>query len=468
MAGPGGRPPRRPFLLGLVAGAIYFAGTLYWTPAVLRTFGGISLPLAVVAGGLLIAYLALFPAFFASITSRVASRAGPGGLMVAPFVWVATEMLRRWVLGGFPWVQLGSSQAGVVPIVQTASLAGVYGLSALVAAASAALALAVVGRGRVRWAVPAGTALLIASLAAWGTWRVRDGSLLTQGWHVRVALAQGNIPQDEKWDKDRAARILGIYLDQTRTGAAQGASIVIWPESSTPFLYEQDLAGQAAIRQVATDLGISLLFGSDQYEAGKPPRFYNSAFLVAPDGRTAGVYRKMHLVPFGEFVPLKRLLFFVAPIVESVSDFSPGDEAVVMGLGANRLSTAICYEVVYPDLIAAFVGRGSQLLTTITNDAWYGQSSAPYQHFWMATIRAVEQGRFLVRSANTGISGIVDPYGRVVVKTALGERAVITGDVRYLDHRTVYALTGDAFAWACVLVTLAAWAMTRPRKTRRG
>jgi apolipoprotein N-acyltransferase len=161
----------------------------------------------------------------------------------------------------------------------------------------------------------------------------------------------------------------------------------------------------------------------------------------------------------------------VTPLVESVSDFSPGDAYVVMPLGAHRLSTAICYEVVYPDLVAAFARRGSQLLTTITNDAWYGHSSAPHQHFWQATLRAVEQGRYLVRAANTGISGIVDPYGRVLVQTPMFEQTVVTGEVRYLDGQTVYARTGDAFAYACGLVTLLAWWMPggrRQGKPRRG
>jgi apolipoprotein N-acyltransferase len=253
----------------------------------------------------------------------------------------------------------------------------------------------------------------------------------------------------------------------TREGAARGASLVIWPESSTPFMFEHDAAGRSAIAALARDLGVALLFGSDQYEPGTPPRFYNSAFLLGPDGRTAAVYRKMHLVPFGEFVPLKRLLFFVTPLVESISDFSPGEEHVVMALGDHRLSTAICYEVVYPDLVAAFVRRGSQLLTTITNDAWYGHSSAPHQHFWQATLRAVEHGRYLARSANTGISGIVDPYGRVVVQTPIFEPAVVTGEIRYLDGRTLYARTGDAFAYACALAALLAWVMARPQATAR-
>jgi apolipoprotein N-acyltransferase len=459
--------PRRAFALGLVTGAVYFTGTMYWTPDVLTTFGGIPLALAVFAGGLLIAYLALFPALFAWLTARLCGAVGPSGLLLAPAFWVATELLRRWVLGGFPWVLLGYSQANVPSVIQTASLAGVYGVSALVCAVAVALALAWRGQGRVRLVAPAAVAALTAALVLWGSVRIGRGELTRQGTPVRVGLAQGNIPQTEKWDAGQAARILNVYLDLTRAAARDGASLVVWPESSTPFLYEYDLVGRHAMQDVARTANVSLLFGSDQFEFGPPRRIFNSAFLVTPSGQTAAVYRKMHLVPFGEYVPLKRLLFFVGPIVESMSDFSPGEEAVVMPLGPHRLSTAICYEVVYPDLVAEFVARGSQLLTTITNDAWYGTTSAPYQHFWQAAVRAVEQGRYLVRAANTGISGIVDPYGRVVAMTPIFERRVMVGEVRYLDARTVYARTGDAFAYACAFLALLVAAATRRRAASR-
>jgi len=439
---------------------------VYWTPAVVQTFGGLNWPLAVGAGSLLVAYLALFPAIFALVTARSVSALGPRALLLAPFVWVATELLRRWVLGGFPWVLLGYSQASVVPVVQTASLAGVYGLSAIVVLASAGFVLAIRARGVLRLAAPLAVAALIGGLTAWGSWRVADGSLVKAGTPVRVAMIQGNIPQTQKWDRGRAGEILGTYLEMTRAAAQHGATVVLWPESSTPFLFDYDAAGNAAIRAAARGQRISLLFGSDEYEPGKPAKFFNSAFLLDPDGRTVAVYKKMHLVPFGEFVPLKRLLFFVGPLVEAVSDFSPGDESVVMPVGPQRLSTAICYEVVYPDLIADFVDHGSQLLTTITNDAWYGQSSAPYQHFWQAAVRAVEQGRYLVRAANTGISGIVDPYGRVLAMSPIFERTIVSGEVRYLDARTVYGRTGDAFAWASVLVAVGAWLVGRPRPFR--
>jgi apolipoprotein N-acyltransferase len=436
---------------------------VYWTPAVLQTFGGFSWPLAVLAGSALVAYLALFPGFFALIVARLVRRLGPRALLLAPAVWVATELARRYVLGGFPWVLFGASQAPATAILQTASLGGVYALSALVVLAASAFVVAAVGRGRDRLLAPVCTLVLIVGLAGWGHWRVREGSLLTAGDPVRVALVQGNIKQEAKWNAASAVQILDTYLQLTVQAAEQGAKLVVWPESATPFYFEYDPGGRAVISEIVRSRGVHLLFGSDQYEPGPPRRFFNSAFLLNPTGAVAGVYKKMHLVPFGEYVPLKRLLFFAAPLVEAAGDYSPGEQVVVMAIGGHRLSTAICYEIVYPDLVAAFVQNGSQLLTTITNDAWYGDSSAPYQHFEQAVIRAVEQGRFLIRAANTGISGIVDPYGRVVSASPVFERTVVTGDVRFLDGRTVYGRTGDAFAYACALLTLLALIATWQR-----
>ena len=213
--------------------------------------------------------------------------------------------------------------------------------------------------------------------------------------------------------------------------------------------------GSSRIQAIARESGAAILVGSDEIERGAETRFYNSAFLVRPDGSVGGVYRKMHLVPFGEYVPLKPVFFFAAPLVEAVSDFSPGREAVLLPVDGHRISTAICYEIVFPDLVRRFVAGGSELLTTITNDAWFGRTSAPHQHFEQAAMRAIENGRYLVRSANTGISGIVDPYGRVLARSALFEPAVIVGEARLLQGRTFYTRTGDVFAYASVATALA-------------
>ena len=197
-----------------------------------------------------------------------------------------------------------------------------------------------------------------------------------------------------------------------------------------------------------------------------PTTFYNSAFMVRPDGTTGGVYRKMHLVPFGEFVPLKKMLFFAAPLVQAVSDFSAGDEATLLPVDGHLVSTAICYEVVYPDLVRRFVAGGSEMLTTITNDAWFGPTSAPYQHFEQASMRAIEEGRYLVRSANTGVSGIVDPYGRVLVRSGIFEPAVLVGEARFLSTSTFYARHGDILAFASVLVSAVLLVMAAVRRVK--
>jgi apolipoprotein N-acyltransferase len=212
-----------------------------------------------------------------------------------------------------------------------------------------------------------------------------------------------------------------------------------------------------------------LLFGSDQVMwknvngRRAVDKLYNSAFLMQPDGSTGGVYRKTHLVPFGEYVPLKGLLFFAAPLVEAVSDFTAGERQALLPVGTHQVSTAICYEIIYPDLVRHPVAAGSELLTTITNDAWFGATSAPYQHFAQASMRAIENGRYLVRSANTGISGIVDPYGRVLEQTDIFHQAVVVGSVRFLKTSTFYTRHGDVLAYASVVVTLALLLVARRR-----
>jgi apolipoprotein N-acyltransferase len=464
----------RPFLLGLVTGVVCFAGTLYWITEVMRTHGGLSLPVSVLVNAALIAYLALYPAVFALIVDRLALRLGPGAALVAPFAWVTTELGRSTLLTGFPWVLLGYSQATVLPIAQLASLLGVYGLSLLVVSVNAALVYAAMTRGRARVAVVGIAAVAVAVTAAWGYRRIAEGSLSRAGVPLEVGLAQGNIPQEEKWDQARAQWIFRTYLDLTREAAARGARFIIWPESSTPFFFEEDPVGNEAIRRLAIETRSFLLVGSDQVERGSPPRYYNAAFLITPEGRTEAVYRKIHLVPFGEYVPLQHLLFFASRLVQAVSDFSAGDSLVMLPVDGHPASTAICYEVVYPDLIRQSVLAGSQLLTTITNDAWYGRSSAAYQHFEQASLRAIEQGRYLARSANTGISGIVDPYGRVTMRSGLFERTALVGRARFLTGRTVYARIGDVAALLSMLLTLAALAATwttgprpHPRRRRR-
>jgi len=451
-----GRRPTasRAFGLGLLSGLVYFVGTIYWTGGVLRAFGGLAAPLAVLAMLLLALYLALFPALTAVVMRQLLGRLGPHAMLLAPAPWVATEYLRGYLFGGFPWVPLGNSQVTSLPVAQLASVLGVYGLSALVAYVNGSIAYVLLARGRARLAAGAAAAATLVAIGGWGAWRVADGRLTREGTPLRIGLVQGNIAQEDKWNPREARRIFTTYIAMTRDAVRRGAEFVIWPESSTPFMFEEDAAGAAALRALAREVQVPILFGSDQVDrSGDAIRLYNAAFLLTPAGETGAVYRKIHLVPFGEYIPFKEWLYFVSPLVERLAEFAPGTSAVMLPVGAHAVNTAICYEVVYPSLIRDAVLAGSQLLTTITNDAWYGYSSAPYQHFELASMRAIEQGRYLARAANTGISGVVDPYGRAIARSALFVEVGLVADARILNGRTIYAQIGDVVAYAAIALT---------------
>jgi apolipoprotein N-acyltransferase len=450
----------RVFALGLTTGAIYFGGTLYWMSAVMARYGELPLVLAVAINAVFVAYLALFPALFAVLIRRLTMVLGVAALPAAPFVWAATELGRTYLFSGFPWVLLGYSQTTVLPIAQAASIVGVFGVSAIVVSANAAFAGIVAGSARRSAALVLAGVLLIA---AWGNARVRDGALTRQGEPLRVGLVQGNALEEDREARDGGSTILNRHLAMTREAIAGGAALVILPESAlSPYAFEEYPAVAAALREAARQAGVPILLGSDQYEwrvtgrTREVDKSFNAAFMLRADGTTGAVYRKMHLVPWGEYVPLKNWLTFIGPLVKAIGrGFDAGHEATLLPVASHQVSTAICYEIIYPDLVRRFVREGSELLTTITNDSWFGRTSAPYQHFDQASMRAIEEGRYLVRAANTGVSGIVDPYGRVLERTAIYQPAIVVGDVRLLTSSTLYSRAGDVFAYASAVATLA-------------
>jgi apolipoprotein N-acyltransferase len=451
-----------------VTGVVWFVGTLYWLTDVMVTFGGLPTALAWFAALLLIVYLALFPGLAALVTARACARAGSAGLLVAPIAWTATEFLRGHLLTGFPWVPLGNSQIDA-PVAQVASVIGVYGLSGLVALPATVAVYAWSRRDRAGLAAILAAVVLVGGSALWGRVELAESRLTNAGPRLRVGLVQGNVEQGQKWNPALADEIFTRYLDLSRDAVRRGARLVLWPESSTPFMFAESPALADAIRRLAIESQTTFLVGSDEVERDTPPRYYNSAFFVQPNGAVGGTYRKMHLVPFGEYVPFKNVFTFASPLVEAAGDFSEGERVTVFpvadGSLAGSISTAICYEVVFPELAREAVLGGSRLLSTITNDAWYGHSSAPWQHFEQARMRAIEQRRYLVRAANTGISGVVDPYGRVVARSALFEPAVVMGDVSFVSELTLYARMGDALSYACLLAC--ALVLVQGRKTPR-
>jgi apolipoprotein N-acyltransferase len=304
---------------------------------------------------------------------------------------------------------------------------------------------------------------------------IRLGQQAPESGKIRVGLVQASITQHEKWDPRKEMDNLDRHLALSREGLSEKAQLLIWPESSVPFLFDEDRGISELLSHLSRAHGVALLFGNDDVErrAGDVPRVWVGAKLLGPDGTLAYRYHKNHLVPFGEYVPLKPLFtlggHIGAKLVQKVGEFTPGTDATVGRLDGHSLGASICYEAIFPDLGRRFSQNGAEMLVNITNDGWYGTTSAPYQHFAMATFRAVENRKWLLRAANTGISAFIDPRGRVVRSSTLFERRVIVAEAAFVPGLTVYARIGDAFAWTCLAIaTLAVLASFRKPQSLRG
>jgi apolipoprotein N-acyltransferase len=306
----------------------------------------------------------------------------------------------------------------------------------------------------------AGVAVAAVLAAVWthGAWRLRQPE--PAGVPLRVALVQASVLQEDKWDPDKAWDNVDRHLDLTRRGAEQGARLVVWPESAVPFYYDETPEVQALLDETARFQHVYLLFGNDDRETGTGRgRVWVGAKMLDPSGRITYRYHKVRLVPFGEYVPLQPLLTvggrYTAKLVRQVADFTPGEDYALGVVDGRRLGAFICYEAIFPDLVRQFAAGGAELLVNVTNDGWYGHTSAPHQHLAMALFRAVENEKYLVRAANTGISAVVDTRGRIVARTALFEPTVLVRDVPLVAGTTFYARHGDVFAWSCAATALA-------------
>jgi apolipoprotein N-acyltransferase len=451
--------------LGYVAGAVSALGILYWTALVVIQYGGLSLPVGIAVMVALCLAVALFPLLFGWATARLVTTFGTAGLLGAPFVWVATELLRVHTFFEFPWCLLGYSQHAFLPAIQVASVTAVYGVSFILVLCSSLVACAVLEtRVPRRRAAVAGAVLVAGVTFGGGLWAMRRPVVETG--RIVVGLVQGGIRQEDKWVPENAADNIDRHLELTAEAGRRGARLVVWPESAVPFLYDRDSGLAAMLQRTARSEHIALFFGNDDLDVATG-RVYVGAKLLSPEGVLASRYRKMHLVPFGEYVPLQPVFTLGgrvgAKLVQEVSDFTPGTEASTGIVDGHRVGGYICYEAIFPALVRLFPAAGAELLVNITNDAWYGTTSAPYQHLAMAAFRAVENRRYMVRAANTGITAVVDPWGRVLEETRLFDRTVLVREVPFVTGTTFYTRHGDLFAYACFAVALSLVAATAYR-----
>jgi apolipoprotein N-acyltransferase len=463
--------PLQGFLLGYVCGIIWYCGSCYWVYSTMKQYGGINAPGA--AGLLLLfsLYLALYHGAFGLIVTVLANWSQRMALVLSPFVWVAVELARTRI-SGFPWDLLGITQVDNVPLSRLATVTGVYGLSLEIMIVNAAFAAAfLVHRSRRK-------SLLLAALAA---------ALLLQSarWtpapkfptdHTAL-LVQENIPVLDSADWTRQ------FFDQTLAdltrislnppdGAQRHPDLIAWPESPAPF-YTGDPLFRTALSQVATSARTWVVAGSIGVENAKsspqqPAQIFNSAVLVSPTGQFAARYDKVHLVPFGEYVPFKEWLSFAGGLTKEVGDFSRGQSRDPLQAGNQKLGVFICYESIFPDEVRQFAKNGAQVFVNTSNDGWYGDSGAYAQHLKQARMRAVENARWLLRTTNTGVTAAIDPYGRVEESAPRKVRTVLQASYGLNDSTTFYTRYGDWLGYLCAIISFGAIVLAlTPAKGRR-
>lgn len=438
--------PGRAAWRGYLFGVGQFGVGVSWVYISMHDFGGASVLAACLLTALLVAVLALFPALAGYLARRLL-RCGRrlDLLVVFPVVWMLIEFLRGdWILGGFPWLQAGNSQIES-PIAGYAPVVGAYGMGMLVAVSAALVVSALERKGR--W-------LAVAVLAViWfgGAQLRRVQWTHPDGEPFRVALLQGNVSQDTKWRPDHGELQLKLYADMTREN--WDSRLIVWPETALPFFYDQLKDGylnplEAEARVHSSDLLIGL-----PVRGNSANEYFNALVSL---GNTPGVYRKRHLLPFGEYLPLQPLTGFVLDILHiPLADFTAGapDQPLLRAAGYPLIAT-ICYEDVFGWENLAGLPEASYLVN-VSNDAWFGDSIAPHQHFQMARVRALETGRYLLRATNTGISAIVSPSGSVLARAPQFEKASVASDITAMAGRTPYVHFGDV----PVLVLLASSAL---------
>ena len=431
------------FAVGYAAGLTYFAGTFYWIAQTMSTYGGLSGGVSIAVFSLFVIVFAGHVGLFALLLRVVFHRFGSGGILLAAPIWVGIELLQTyWLFGGFPWMLVGYALAPYGGLLQIVTWTGIYGLSFVLVTVNALIAF---GLRTAKWRFMGAVIVLVAAVAYIPAPRGEEYSDT-----LSLRLVQTNIDLDQSWLEPDEAELLD-ELHLLSTSGQSEPELIVWPETPAPFFLEQDPEIGKRMRAIAAEADAHFLLG---YIGRTEESVSNSAGLLAPSGEQVSRYDKIHLVPFGEYVPLKDLLFFAESLVRNVGGFTPGSEYTISHVDGHRISTTICYEDAFPALMRQFPLRGAELIVNITNDGWFGSTSAPYQHLRTARVRAVETRRSIVKVANTGITAIIDPYGRIVARTELGERTTLEGRAGYRSDLTPYVRFGDVFAYVVTLVAL--------------
>ena len=428
---------RQSFISGAIAGIVSNLGLLYWVIVAVRKYGGINVYLSFLILMLLVCYMALYTVAFAFGVAYLEKRLSIPFYLSAPPLWVLLEYARGVLLTGFPWSFLSHSQYNLLPFIQVVSITGTYFISFLIVAINALLFSALMKR-KVSLAYMTMISVLFVGSFAYGFTRLRTGEPET----LAAAIIQGNVSQDQKWDETFKINTIRTYTLATLQ-AGVGADLIVWPETAMPFIFDRETYVNGFVRSLPSRTGAHLLFGTISTDSDGKLR--NSAYALAPSGMEEGRYSKGHLVPFGEYTPLRAYLPFLERLSVQIGEFFPGTTHAPIPTGLGKVGVLICYEGIFPSITRESVREGAEVLVNLTNDAWYDYTSAPFQHLAFYVFRAIESDRYVLRAANTGISAIIDARGHVRGSTALFEPAVVKGGFALKKGETFYVRHGDWF-----------------------
>lgn len=445
---------------GILFGFCFFLCDTGWVYFTMTTHGKFNPASACLLLAAMTGLLAVLPGFFALIVWGIIQR-GVSLTVSAAIVWTAMEFLRATLFGGFPWDLCGYSQSGRLILIQIADITGVYGLSFLVVSVNAAFYEmwdAFRSTRRPNWVLVAAVAGLLGITTLYGLDRLSSYSPShVKAPGAKAGLLQANIPQELKWDQQARDYTFSAFEELGAEAVQDDASLLLWPETAVPTALHPGSPAWIRVGAVSQRLGVPMLVGAPFAVTEKSKTSYFNAALLFDGPSVRFRYDKIHLVPFGEYMPLSHILPLGPGIAARDADYTPGKEMTVMQLaGFPPFSVLICYEAIFPELAREAVIRGARALINLTNDGWFGRTAAPYQHLRMAKLRSVENRVPLLRCANTGVSAAFDPAGRMTHSIPLNTRGFFTARVGAESSAvSFYTRYGDVFALLCMVATAA-------------